>query len=202
MDFNWVWKAALIVIAGSMLLRIAGRKSISQLTVAQTVIMISIGSLIIQPVSGENIWVALLVATVIVLTLVVIEILEVKVEWMENLFTGKAVVIIENGRLREDNLRKLRLTVDKLEVRLRQKSISNIDQVQWATLEPNGQLGYQLKPTAQPATKEDIYELKVLIEQKLAPTNLVRPPQPEDNNLFTEIVKEPPPLIRPPKEQE
>lgn len=187
MDLNWIWKAILIVLGGSMLLRIAGRKSISQLTVAQTVIMISIGSLIIQPVSGANIWLALGVALVIVITLVVVEYLEVKWNWLEKLFTGKAVVIIADGKVNEENLRKLRLTADKLEVRLRQKSIANIEQVQWATLEPNGQLGFQLKPGAQPASKEDIYKLMVLIEQKLAPSNLVPPPQPDTTNIFTEI---------------
>lgn len=173
-------------------MRIAGRKSISQLTVAQTVIMISIGSLIIQPVSGENIWVALVVALVIVISLVAIEFLEVKWNWLEKLFTGKAVMVITDGKILEDNLRKLRLSVDKLEVRLRQQSIASIEYVQWATLEPNGQLGYQLKPGAQPATKEDIYRLMVLIEEKLAPSNPVQPPQPQGNNLFSEVVQPPP----------
>ena len=46
MDLDWIWKAVLIVLSGTLLLRIAGRKSISQMTLAQTVIMIGIGSLL------------------------------------------------------------------------------------------------------------------------------------------------------------
>ena len=44
MEWDFVWKAILIVLAGTILLRIAGRKTISQMTLAETVIMIAIGS--------------------------------------------------------------------------------------------------------------------------------------------------------------
>ncbi|KAA2297616.1 DUF421 domain-containing protein, partial [Clostridioides difficile] len=43
MRMDWIWKSVLLVLIGMILLRIAGRKSISQMSVATTVIMISIG---------------------------------------------------------------------------------------------------------------------------------------------------------------
>lgn len=55
MDWDWIWKSVLLVVGGTILLRIAGRKSIAQMTLAQTVIMVGIGSLLIQPVAGFNI---------------------------------------------------------------------------------------------------------------------------------------------------
>lgn len=66
-----------------------------------------------------------------------------------------------------ENIKKLKLSVDKLEQRLRQAGIANISDVEWATLEVSGQLGYQLKAEKQPATKEDIKKLISLIETKL-----------------------------------
>lgn len=187
-DLHWIWKGILIVVIGSLLLRIAGRKSISQLTVTQTVIMISVGSLIIQPVSDRNIWITFLITAVIILTLLVLEYLEVKFDIIEKIFTGNAVVVIENGQINEKNLKRLRLTVDKLEVRLRQLNIDQISKVQWATLEPNGQLGYKLMPNEEPATKKDIQDLRQLIEEKM-PQPPVSPPvqHQEDDNLFNEI---------------
>ncbi|MTI96405.1 MAG: DUF421 domain-containing protein [Firmicutes bacterium] len=188
-DLNWIWKAMAIVIVGSLLLRFAGRKSISQLTVAQTVIMIAVGALLIQPVSGASIGVAFFLGLVIVLTLIMIEYAELQFNFLEQIFTGKAVVIIENGAIREDNLKALRLTVDKLEVRLRQLGISKVEDVHWATLEPNGQLGYQLKPHAMPARREDIQKLMKMLEAKLP-----EPPadeldmKPDENNIFDEIL--------------
>ncbi|MBR3118639.1 MAG: DUF421 domain-containing protein, partial [Oceanobacillus sp.] len=61
MAFIMLWKAIIIIVGGTFLLRIAGRKSISQMTLTQTVIMIGIGSLLIQPIAGEDIWSTLLV---------------------------------------------------------------------------------------------------------------------------------------------
>ncbi|WP_186328358.1 hypothetical protein [Paenibacillus sp. 32O-W] len=54
MDLAWIWKSAILVIAGMVLLRIAGRKSISQMSVATTVIMISIGTTIVQPLANKS----------------------------------------------------------------------------------------------------------------------------------------------------
>ena len=44
-----LWKAIVMLLVGTLLLRIAGPKSISQLTVQQTVIMISIDRLLSNP---------------------------------------------------------------------------------------------------------------------------------------------------------
>lgn len=114
MEWDWIWKAVLMVIVGTILLRIAGRKSIAQMTLAQTVIMIAIGSLLIQPVAGKNVWVTFGVGSVLVATLIVIEFLQVKSDAFEKLITGKSIPLIENGQLVEKNLKKLRLTVDQL----------------------------------------------------------------------------------------
>ncbi len=170
MEWDFVWKAILIVFAGTILLRIARRKTISQMTLAETVIMIAIGSLLIQPVSGESIWETFLVGAILVGTLLVMEYIQIKSDRMEKWITGKAKMVIDNGTLNEQNLRKLRLTVDQLEMKLRQNSISKISDVKWATLEPNGQLGFELKDEAQPVTKKDLEEFKQVLIQ-LIPNN-------------------------------
>ncbi|WP_373894180.1 DUF421 domain-containing protein [Virgibacillus sp. CBA3643] len=198
MEFDWIWKAVVIIIGGTLLLRLAGRKSISQMTIAQTAIMIGIGSLLIQPVAGENIWVTFGVGAILVLTLIVMEFLQIKGDFFENLITGKSKVLIENGTLNEKNLRKLRLTVDQLEMNLRQQNITRISDVQWATLEPNGQLGYTLKPEAQAATKKDLQQLETMqqtldqIVQHLGMMNVNQAnPQPlppdQQEDLFAEV---------------
>ncbi|WBX81744.1 DUF421 domain-containing protein [Virgibacillus salarius] len=159
MEFAQVWKAVLIVLGGTLLLRFAGRKSISQMTLTQTVIMIGIGSLLIQPLAGKNIWVTLGVGAVLVLTLIVMEFVQIKSDFFENVITGKSKLLIHNGVIQEQHLKKLRLTVDQLEMNLRQQNVTSIRDVQWATLEPNGQVGFALKPEAQPVTKKEFQEL-------------------------------------------
>ncbi|MBE4907955.1 DUF421 domain-containing protein [Bacillus luteolus] len=180
MDFSWVWKAVLIIVAGTFLLRFAGRKSISQMTLAQTVIMIGIGSLLVQPVAGRNIWVTIGVGAVLILTLIAMEYGQIKSDKLENFITGKSKMVIENGEVNVKNLKKMRLTVDQLEMKLRQGNVARINDIKWATLEPNGQIGFLLKDQLQPATKQDveqiqkdIQELKMLFNQRLPKVKLI-----------------------------
>lgn len=161
MDFDLLWKAVVVVVGGTLLLRVAGRKSISQMSLAQVVIMIGIGSLLVQPIVGKNIWTTLIVGLTLVLTLLVMEYVQVKANPLEKFITGSSKVVIENGELQVDRLKKLRLTVDQLEMKLRQNSVTDINDVAYATIEPNGQLGVELKQPKQPATKGDIDSLKM-----------------------------------------
>jgi uncharacterized membrane protein YcaP (DUF421 family) len=164
LDLDLLWKAVLIVTGGTLLLRVAGRKSISQMTLAQVVIMIGLGSLLVQPIVGKSVWSTLTVGLILVLTLVVMEYIQIKNDSLEKFITGRSKVVIHNGTLQQDTLKKLRLTVDQLEMKLRQSQVSDISHVQYATLEPNGQLGIILKKNKQPAVKEDIEQLRQEIE--------------------------------------
>ncbi|WP_431803462.1 DUF421 domain-containing protein [Halobacillus andaensis] len=189
MDFNFIWKAIVVVVGGVLILRLAGRKSISQLTVAQTVMMIAVGSLIIQPVGDRNIWITMAITFLMVLTLLSIEYVVLRSNTLETLIYGKSLLVVENGQINEANLKKLRLTVDMLEVRMRQQNIKHFSNLQWATIEPNGQLGYMLKPDKDYATKEDIQMLKSLIEaRQYKPQNDTSSAQSDtSDNFFTEV---------------
>ncbi|SDQ07212.1 DUF421 domain-containing protein [Virgibacillus salinus] len=189
MDLHFIWKAVVVVIGGILILRLAGRKSVSQLTVAQTVMMIAVGSLIIQPVGDRNIWITMLITFLMVATLLFIEYIVLKSNALETLIYGKGLVVVENGQINESNLKKLRLTVDMLEVRMRQQNIQHFTDLQWATIESNGQLGYMLKPDKQYATKEDIEMLKSMIESNRSnpPNEPSKTKTSVSDNIFTEV---------------
>ena len=189
LDLHFIWKAIVVVIGGILILRLAGRKSISQLTVAQTVMMIAVGSLIIQPVGDRNIWITMLITFLMVATLLFIEYIVLKSNTLETLIYGKGLVVVENGQINEGNLKKLRLTVDMLEVRMRQQNIQHFTDLQWATIEANGQLGYMLKSDNQYATKADIQMLKSLIEsnQSNSSNETTKTKTSVSDNIFTEV---------------
>lgn len=176
-----IWKALLLILVAVVFLRITGRKSISQMTIAQTVIMISIGSLIVQPIIEKSIQRTIISAAVFSGFVIVIEYLQLKFNFLENLLSGKSKVVIEEGEILEKNLKKMRLTVDQLEMRLRQQGISKISDVKTATLEPNGQLGYELMRHAKPLTIGEFEEMlgNLIIKQNL--------PLTDEYNIFSEI---------------
>ncbi|MEG6584452.1 DUF421 domain-containing protein [Dendrosporobacter sp. 1207_IL3150] len=196
MDYILIAQTISVVLLGGLLLRIAGRKSLAQMTVAETVVMISIGSLLVQPLAEESLLVTFGVAATMVITTRLLGYLQIKFNWIEKIFTGKSLVIIENGQLNVPNLAKVALTVDQLEMQLRQSNVKNIEDIQWGTIEPNGRVGFVLKESAQPVTREDLDKLINLINQRLPINNFKNSLQSENNpfqtqnedtNIFTEI---------------
>lgn len=154
-----LWKSLVLIIFGMLLLRISGRKSISQMTIPTTITMISIGTIIVQPIAEENILLTGLAAIVFIVVLILVEILQVRWNRFEKWIKGPAIIVIEGGQLEERNLKKLRLTVDALEMKLRLQGISKISDVKTATIEPNGQLGYELMDSAKPVTVSQLESL-------------------------------------------
>lgn len=164
MDFSIIWQTILTFIFGVLALRVAGRKSLAQMTVAETVVMIAVGTVLIEPLVGKDLWKTFGAVAVIITTLYILEYLQLKWPFLQKVFTGEAVIIIENGKMKIDSLRKLRMTVEQLEIHLRQASITHIEEVKYATIEPNGQLGFILEDSAQPITKADYMKLMNKVE--------------------------------------
>lgn len=188
MDLSWIWQTIFIYIVGLFILRIGGRKSISQMTIAQTIVMIGLGTLLIQPVTGKGLFITVLIATVLVISMIIIEYLSMKVDFLENLFSGKALVVIENGVPNIANLKKIRMSIDKLEARLRQLGISSIEDIQYATIETSGKLGYELKNNKKPLTKEDfIILMNEAIGSKVFIEKITTVDQNQKNNIFKEL---------------
>ena len=190
MELNWIWQAILIFFVGTFILRIGGRKSISQMTISQTIVMIGLGSLLIQPVSGKGLFITFMVALLLTVLMMITEYLEVKVDILETFFSGKAVIVIENGQPNIKNLKKIRLTIDKLETRLRQAGIYSIQDVQYATVEVSGQLGYELKNNKKPITKDDFMQLMAeisQIKQTIGCNMTTQPNGNQPNNIFAEV---------------
>lgn len=189
-DLNWIWQTVVIFYVGRIILRIGGRKSISQMTITQVIVMIGIGSLLIQPVAGKGLFRTLLIALLITGLMILTEYLEMKFDILETISTGKAKIVIEDGRLNIENLKKLRMSVDRLETRLRQSGISSIDDVKYATIEVSGLIGYELKKNKKPATKKDInqlFEELRHLKQSMGLALLQTKERLEENNLFEEI---------------
>ncbi|ETT44639.1 hypothetical protein BK124_12685 [Paenibacillus amylolyticus] len=183
---DWIWKSVLLVLIGMILLRIAGRKSISQMSVATTVIMISIGTTIVQPIANHELGKAIGSASVFILTLLVVEQLQLKFNIFERLMSGSSKIVVEDGKVIIPNLKRMRYTMDQLEMHMRQHGITSVDDLETATVEPNGQLGYVLKRHARPVTIGDLEEiLRSYAITGSGPATGEHPQQDNSNNSST-----------------
>lgn len=74
---------------------------------------------------------------------------------IRKLFCGKPVILIDNGKICEENLRKTRVNLDELTMDLRENGIFDLTTVKFAILETNGQLSTMLYAKEQPASARD-----------------------------------------------
>ncbi|MFF2154865.1 DUF421 domain-containing protein [Paenibacillus chitinolyticus] len=153
------WYTILLACVATLFLRIAGRKSISQMSVPQLVILLTIGAVIGSEVSGKGMPKTILALGTFIAFLVVTEWVTLRWDRAETILKGKAVPVIQEGKLVVPNLRKLRISVDDLEKRLRMAGISRIEDVKTGTIESNGELGYELTSNAKPVTRGDLEDL-------------------------------------------
>ena len=71
-------------------------------------------------------------------------------------FNGKPIILIENGKIIRQNLKKQFINVDLLLSELRLKNIFDISEVKYTILEPNGRLSIIKKDNTRPITAEDL----------------------------------------------
>ena len=94
---------------------------------------------------------------------------------------GKPVILIDNGKIMQDNLRRTRVTLDELTGHLREKDVLDIGSVQYAILETDGNLSVFPYPKEQPARTRDA---GIHPKQQFLPVTVV-----EDGYLSRENLK-------------
>lgn len=95
-------------------------------------------------------------------------------------FCGKPVILIENGRISPENLRKTRVNLDELTMHLREKDIFDLSTVKFAILETNGQVSTLLYGKDQPPTARD---LGTKVEESQLPITLISDGRIMEENL-------------------
>ncbi|MFD0710790.1 DUF421 domain-containing protein [Paenibacillus sp. GCM10027626] len=185
MDLRFIWEALLVLAAGFFLLRIAGKKTAGERTGLEIITMLAMASMIGHAVAGDGLLKTIITLCLFVALLLTVQFLAIKFDWMERVMIGKATLVIQDGKIIPANLKKLRMSVDQLEARIREKGISSFADIKTATIESSGRFGYELVRKAKPVT---IAELEAMLAP-LLPGKPKLPPQPKEN-LFTEVIHE------------
>ncbi|WP_338448407.1 DUF421 domain-containing protein [Niallia oryzisoli] len=168
----YIFKALLIFFAAIMLLRIAGKRSLAETTVSEAVLRISIGAVLIQPLALKNEWQAIYAGTLLIIGIVILAKIQIWIPKSRKFINGVPSVLISDGQMKLEELKKARLTTDELQGSLRLKNIGNVEDVELAILESNGKISTTVKPNKAPATKEDIQKiLDILAQNGIRPSS-------------------------------
>lgn len=139
---NTIIKGILIYILALILSKLIGIKIISQMNFFDFIMGVSMGSMIAKIIIDKDHVVFSGTVALITFTLLTIvsSYLNLKSYTARRIMNAKTLILVENGRIIDKNIKKLRITINELMMKLREKDVFNLEDVQFAIMESNGEL--------------------------------------------------------------
>ena len=137
--------------------RLMGKRQIGEMEPAEFVVTMLVANLAAIPMQDGAI--PLYSGLVPILTVLGMELvlsgLILRSVRLRQLLCGKPVILIDNGKILQENLKSARINLDELTGRLRAKDVLDIRTVQFAILETSGDLSVFPYPKEKPASAKD-----------------------------------------------
>lgn len=135
-------------------IRFLGKRQLGQLEPSEVALTMLIADLASIPMQDKNISVTsgLIPIAAVLGTEYLLSYLSMRSVKVRKLLCGKPVILMENGKFLQDNMKKTRVTLDELISQLREKDVMDPATVQYAILETGGNLSVFLFPKERPAT--------------------------------------------------
>ena len=176
-------RAVVLYAALILAIRLMGKRQIGQMEPSEFVVAMLVADLAAVPM--QNTAIPLINGLVPMLTVMGLELilshLSLRSIRLRKLLCGKPVILIDNGKIVQRNLARTQVTLDELSGHLREKDVLDIQTVQYAILETNGNLSVFPYPAEQPAIARDA---GVKVSKQYLPVTLV-----SDGRLLTENLK-------------
>ena len=127
-----------------LLTRVVGRRELGTLEPFDLILLVVIGDMVQQGVTQSDMSVtgSLLAISTIGLLTVLVSWLNFRFRRLRPVFEGEPLVLVQDGKVVEPNLRRERLTVEELASQARLQQIDSLDKVAWAILEKSGQVSF------------------------------------------------------------
>lgn len=155
---NTVLRAMLAYLLLLLVARLIGRKSLSQMTFFDFAIIITLGSVTANLAMGPESKPVIAATTLLTFggLSILTGYLHIKSFRIRKLTNSEPVTAIENGRIIDKNLKKVRFTINELSSMLRKKNVFNYADVEFAIIENDGQLSVLPKSQKAPLTPSDL----------------------------------------------
>jgi len=125
-----------------LLTRTLGRRELSSLEPFDVILLVVIGDLVQQGVtqSDNSVTGAVIVLSTLGLLTVMLSFANFRLPGMRPVLEGEPLILVEDGRVIERNMKRERLTMDDLTSSAREQQVDSLDDVRWAVLETSGQI--------------------------------------------------------------
>ena len=159
-----------------------GKRQVGQMEPSEFVVTMLVANLASIPMEDPDLTLlhALVPTGVVVLFELLLSWLSVRSLGLRRTLCGKPVILIENGKIRQKDLRRNRITADELTGHLRLKDVLDLSTVQYAILETNGNLSVFLYPAHKPPTAKD---QQIQVRRQALPVTIVEDGRLLEKNL-------------------
>jgi uncharacterized membrane protein YcaP (DUF421 family) len=125
-----------------LLTRIIGRRELSSLEPFDLILLIVIGDAIQQGLTQDDYSVtgALTVVGTFGVLQVLVSFISYRFPRLRPALDGEPIVVVQDGKPIEHNLRRERMTVEEVMVEARQQQVAALDDIAWAVLETSGKV--------------------------------------------------------------
>jgi uncharacterized membrane protein YcaP (DUF421 family) len=127
-----------------LLTRVMGRRELSSFQPFDLILLIVLGDSIQQGLTQDDYSVT--GAFIAIGTIAGLQVLmswsSFRFPWMRRVLDGHPIVLVEDGKVIEKNLRRERLTMEDLTEQARSNQIASIADIQWAIFEPSGTISF------------------------------------------------------------
>ncbi len=163
-------------------MRLMGKRQLGELEASELVVAVLISDLAAHPLQdvGIPLMNGLLPVAILLCCELLISWLNVKSDRFRVFCFGAPSILLQDGQIREKELKKNRFTLDELCEELRGKGVTDLSTVQTAVLETDGTLNVLLKPSEQPVTPS---QLGIQVQDGGLPVTLVSDGKVEEKNL-------------------
>lgn len=140
-----------------LLTKLMGSKQVSQLTMFDYIIGISIGSIAAEMATELDTPLNSLAAMIVygIIAAAVSYISEKSLK-ARKLLSGKPLVLLDNGKLYRENMKKARMDINEFLMQCRSQGYFDISNIQTAVMEFNGRMSILPKSTERPLTPNDM----------------------------------------------
>jgi uncharacterized membrane protein YcaP (DUF421 family) len=162
-----------------VMLRLSGKRELVQLNPFDLVVLLTLSNTVQNAIIGDDNSVSggiLGASSLLAVNYLTVRFLY-KHKKLDQIVEGKADVLIENGKLRPEHLKKELITTAQLEAAARKQGFASLDEVDQCILEPGGTLSFiGKKPDADVVRHKEVLDHIDRLKDELALLRTNRPP--------------------------
>lgn len=158
-DFlNICFRTILVLIILFFITKMMGKKQISELNFFDYVVGITIGSIAadISLDIEKNMIAGIAALFIYGFISYIISFVSIKSILARRFFIGVPTVLVEKGKIIESGLKKSKIDVNDLLMEARENGYFNLDEIDYALMEVNGNISFLPKEKEKPVTKKDM----------------------------------------------